>query len=449
MNVIEIKKKYSAYPKYKRSGIDWLGNIPEDWEAQTLKNLGFFTSSGIDKKIVEGEPLVKMVNYTDIYGNTSLIIDKNRELMTVSCPAWKVLKSDLTSGDLVFTPSSETTEDIGLSALIFEKLKNTVFSYHVIRFRFKQVFDHLFKKYLCNNNFVLQQFTQLAKGTTRQIIDRNDFKNICVVIPTLKVQEYISKFLDNQIEKIDLIIEKKQKLIELLKEKRTVLISQTVAKGLDPQDELKFSGIEWLGDIPDDWKVKRIKDVTSINSETLSENTPSEYYLKYIDISNVDSEGKIIGIVEMYFENAPSRARRIVIKKDVIISTVRTYLKAISYLDNVEENTIVSTGFAVLRSKKDILPNFLNYFVRSNNFIDSVMSHSEGVSYPAINPTILGGLKICFPNIEQQKIIADFLDTAVNKINKAIEKIQQQIEFIKEYRMTLITNAVTGKIRIN
>ena len=249
--------KYDTYPKYKPSGIDWLGDIPDKWNVEYMKNLGRFGSSGIDKKIVEGEPLVQMVNYTDIYGNESRMIDSKRELMTVSCPAWKISEANLIKGDLVFTPSSETTEDIGLSALISENLKNTVFSYHVIRFRFSIGLDNEFKKYLCNNTFVWQQFSRLAKGTTRQILDRNDFKNIFVVIPSVEEKKSIADFLDRETARIDEVVAKKQKLMELFKEKRQALITHAVTKGLDPKAKMKPSGIDWLGNIPEGWEVKR------------------------------------------------------------------------------------------------------------------------------------------------------------------------------------------------
>ncbi len=234
--------KYKTYSKYKSSGIDWLGEIPDGWNVEYMKNLGRFESSGIDKKIVEGEPLIQMVNYTDIYGNETRVINSKRELMTVSCPAWKVSEANLIKGDLVFTPSSETIEDIGLSALISEDLKNTVFSYHVIRFRFSKKFDHEFKKYLCNNDFVLQQFSSMAKGTTRQILDRNDFKNIIVVIPPIETQQQIAKFLDEKIDDINNAVYKiigshnsaaknsnnKSSYVGLLKEYKEALISNAV-----------------------------------------------------------------------------------------------------------------------------------------------------------------------------------------------------------------------------
>ena len=146
------------YPKYKDSGIDWIGDIPEGWQVRRFSSFGFFSSSGINKKTEPNESLVKMVNYTDIYGNDSLVIDSKRDLMTVSCPKGKIISCDLKKGDIVFTPSSETEEDIGLSAVIFENLKNTVFSYHVIKFRTITKINLHYKKYIGNNHFVLSQF---------------------------------------------------------------------------------------------------------------------------------------------------------------------------------------------------------------------------------------------------------------------------------------------------
>jgi len=221
------------YAEYKDSGIEWIGKISDHWEIRKLKQMGIFTSSGIDKNIVEGEPLVKMINYTDIYGNTSCILNSNREYMVVSCPEEKKIVHNVIKGDIVFTPSSETAEEIGLSALVDEDLPNTVYSYHVIRLRFSKKMHHGYKKYLCNNNFVLSQFSKCAKGATRQILGRDDFKNIQVLLPSDDEQKAIADYLDHKTEQIDARIEREKKIIELLKEYRTALISEVVTGKID------------------------------------------------------------------------------------------------------------------------------------------------------------------------------------------------------------------------
>ena len=197
------------YEKYKESGFEWIGEIPEHWEFDKLGWQGIFSASGIDKKTVKGEPLVKMINYTDIYGNENLTLSANRKYMIVSCPETKKEIHQVKIGDLIFTPSSETIDEIGLSALVIEELQDTVYSYHVIRLQFTKDFDIKFRKYLCNNNFVLNQFSKEAKGTTRQIIGRDVFKNIRVVIPPKPEQTAIADYLDRKTAEIDELITKK------------------------------------------------------------------------------------------------------------------------------------------------------------------------------------------------------------------------------------------------
>ncbi|MBI4377669.1 MAG: restriction endonuclease subunit S [Nitrospinae bacterium] len=288
------------YPKYKDSGIEWLGEIPEGWEIEKLRFIGRFTASGIDKKIVEGEPLVKIINYTDIYGNTIQTLKSDNNYMEVSCPEEKRRQHQVRKGDLIFTPSSETIEDIGLSAVVDEELENTAYSYHVLRFRFEKEVDHNFKKYLCNNDFVLNQFSSNAKGTTRQILNRENFNSTVVILPPVDEQTAIATLLDQKTAKIDELIRKNETLVELLKEKRQAIISHAVTKGIPHHPPLekggwgdlkmKDSGIEWLGEIQQGWEVKRLKYVANVNPQALTENTNIGYELKYVDISNVGEE---------------------------------------------------------------------------------------------------------------------------------------------------------------
>ncbi len=139
------------------------------------------------------------------------------------------------------------------------------------------------------------------------------------------------------------------------------------------------SGVEWLGSIPAGWEVKRLKDVATYNDEVLEEKTDPDYELEYVDISSVDLVQGITNQERMIFENAPSRARRKVRHGDTIISTVRTYLKAIATIRNPPPNMIVSTGFAVIRPKKMFDPNYLAYILQSEGFVGDVVTFSVGV----------------------------------------------------------------------
>ena len=208
-------------------------------------------------------------------------------------------------------------------------------------------------------------------------------------------------------------------------------------------ESYKDSGIQWLGEIPEHWKISRLKYEVTFNDEVLSDKTDLDYEILYIDISSVSFNQGIMQKEQMTFENSPSRARRIVKSGDVIVSTVRTYLKAIAQINNAEENLIVSTGFAVLRHKAELSPKFLGYWVQSENMINTIVAHSVGVSYPAINATDLVRLPIVKIPLPEQTAIADYLDNKLGEIDTLISKQETLLEKLAEQRTAIITHAVT------
>jgi type I restriction enzyme S subunit len=189
----------------------------------------------------------------------------------------------------------------------------------------------------------------------------------------------------------------------------------------------------------------RLKYAASINDETLSETTDVDYELQYIDIGNVNSAGEVLDIVTYTFENAPSRARRKVQHGDVIVSTVRTYLKAIAPIENPANNLIVSTGFAVVRPRTDILsPRYCKYLLREPSFLAEVERRSVGVSYPAINASDLGDIMVRIPSLEIQDEIADLLDRETTRINKLVNARKKQVELLIAKRSSIIFQAISG-----
>ena len=201
--------------------------------------------------------------------------------------------------------------------------------------------------------------------------------------------------------------------------------------------------VKWLSECNENWKYKPLKYICKINNRTLSENTDPDLEFEYIDISSVNSEGKIIHKEKMKYIDSPSRARRILSSGDVIISTVRTYLKAITFIDKIDGSIICSTGFAVISPGKTVIPEFLAYWVRSTYFIDEIVARSVGVSYPAINSTEIGSLPFPLLRLDKQKEIADFLDRETGRVDQLIEKKVRQIELLQEKRAALIGQAVT------
>ena len=200
-------------------------------------------------------------------------------------------------------------------------------------------------------------------------------------------------------------------------------------------------------EIPSGWEIRRLKFAASCNDEALPETTDPDYEIAYVDISSVDLINGITATEVLNFEEAPSRARRIVRDGDTIVSTERTYLKAIASIASPPENMIVSTGFAVIRPSSFIDSRFLGYALQNSAFVEGVVARSTGVSYPAINPSTLISLSVAYPEDKtEQQHIADFLDWKIGQIDALIAKKQALIEKLKEKRLAVITQAVTKGI---
>ena len=204
----------------------------------------------------------------------------------------------------------------------------------------------------------------------------------------------------------------------------------------------KPSGVEWLGDVPENWEAKRLKYSASINDEALPETMLPDFEFEYVDIGGVSAVDGITATEQVVFENAPSRARRRVRHGDTIVSTVRTYLRAIAPIKNPPENLIVSTGFAVVRPRK-VEPAFLAYALRESSFIESVVARSVGVSYPACNASEVGGIPIPLPDSAEQRAIAAFLDRETGRVDRLVAKKRELIVRLKEKRTALISRTVT------
>ena len=420
--------KYKKYPSYKDIGVVWLGEIPELWDA---RRLGFYFDERREKvsdKVFSPLSVTKNGIVPQLENAAKSDDGDNRK---------KVCK-----GDFVINSRSDRKGSSGLSQLDGSvSLINTVIEPKNI--------NENYIHYLLKSQPFQEEYYRYGKGIVADLWSTNysEMKNIIISSPTLKEQQQIANFLDKATAKIDTLIEKQTKQIELLKEKRQAVISHAVTKGINPNVPMKDSGVEWLGEIPEHWEVKKLKYISTVNDESLSENYSEDFEINYIDIGSVTT-GSINKYENMMYSTAPSRAKRIVKNGDILVSTVRTYLKAIAPISLKEDNFIVSTGFAVIRSKNKIISDFMKYGLLSNYFIDLVEASSVGISYPAINASDLITFKIAIPPLQEQQQIANYLDEKTSKIDILIEKSNKSIELLKEKRTALISAAVTGKIDV-
>jgi type I restriction enzyme S subunit len=371
-----------------------------------------------------------MVNYTDIIKSRkhNPIIDKSVDFMMVSTPTSKLNEHKLNKGDLVFLPSSETCEDLGVSSLIDFDEDDIVFSYHILRFQFNREINHYFKKYLGNYHSVLCQFSSEGKGTTRQIIGRNVFRNVWVVIPPLSEQIQIVQFLDEKTELIDRLISTKERKIDLLKQQRTSLINEVITKGLNPDVKMKDSFVDWIGIIPEHWGIIKLKYVggicsgdtlqsDKINTEGLFPVYGGNGIMGYYTHFNYFHPVLSIGRVGEKCGNVHLVSQKCWINDNSLV------------LDNTNENI-------------DLFYLFYSLTTRDLNVIRNQNTQ------PLITGTMVKNEYIPFPPISEQQQIVEHLDIRTKEIDELVSTEQKKIDLLKEYRQSLISEVITGKIDV-
>lgn len=421
----------------KPSGIEWIGDIPDDWEVRRLKGLGEqtigLTYSPQDITDNSGTLVLRSSNIQ----NGKLVLDRDDNVYVSIDVENKILKDE----DILICSRNGSRNLVGKTAFVITYGKKLSYGAFTTIFRSKY---NKFLFYVFNAGVFEYHLASYNTSTINQLTT-SMLNEIRVPFPPVKTQQKIADYLDEKCGEIDATIAKQKESIEKLKAYKQSLISETVTKGLDKSAPLKPSGIDYLGDIPSHWEIKKLKFVANFNQNTLPEDTDGQFELKYIDIGNVSSVDGIKEIQYFNFSNAPSRARRIVKYGDIIVSTVRTYLRAITSIKEDYDNCICSTGFAVITPKDNVQQDFVVYAIENESFIAQIIANSQGISYPAINVSQLENLKLAFPSVKEQKEIVDFLKTKLLEIDLTINKKQNIIQKLDAYKKSLIFECVTGK----
>ena len=424
----------NKYSSYKDSELFWFKSVPKHW----VKTKNKFVLVEKDDRVNENSNDFKLLSLTK-KGIILRDIESGKGKFPESFDTYKIV----TKEDVIFClyDIEETPRTVG-----FSELDGMISgSYKIFGFTEKMIGKYFYYYFLhVDDEKGLKPFyTGL-----RNVVRPETFKSLDIFSPPLSEQQQIVSFLDDKTQKIDNLIHQKEKKIELLKEKRTSLINHVVTKGLDTNVEMKDSGVEWIGEIPVSWDVKPLKYISEYNLHSLGNSTNPDYELDYLEISDVNSNGKIGTPTHYQFSKSPSRCRRIVRKNDILISTVRTYLKSIGFIEKEVSDLICSTGFCVVSPKDNVIPKLLFYLIRSEWFVCDVISKSEGVSYPSIQSEKLMGVKVVLPHTSEQQQIVEYLDRQTEEIDTLIQLEQKKIDTLKEYRQSLISEVVTGKIRV-
>lgn len=408
----------ASYPTYKSTSIPWLPEMPEHWDALKAKHIFKERSEkGYPEEPLLAATQTKGVVRKEEYETRTVTAQKDFHLLKL------VKEEDFVISLRSFQGGIEYAYHRGIISpaytIFYERNKVPVN---------KAFYRHLFKSHPFINSLTLF-VTGIREG---QNIDYAEFKDSLLPFPPLPEQTAIANYLDAKTEQINRFIAKKEKLIALLKEQKQAVIN------------------ELLEDKEGKWERRKLKYVSNVNRLSLGEKTNPEFEFTYLDISSVDEGGNQSETIQkIKFKDAPSRARRVVRKGDVIISTVRTYLQSITFFDSEVDDIIVSTGYAVLTPKqRTILPEFLNYAVRKKEVLDEIMANSTGITYPAITSIKLSNFKISVPSIDEQLEIISQINIETNRILTVIGRIEREIEKVKELKQSLIAEVVTGKIKV-
>jgi len=283
----------------------------------------------------------------------------------------------------------------------------------------------------------------------RKTININTFMGLRTPVPPIQEQLQIVRYLDWKVSSFNKFLNARKKEMQLLKEHRMSIINDTLTKGIEGTS-FKPSNIEGLDVIPETWTEKELKWYVTSNDESLSGMTPDDYELDYIDISTVGFGSLKSNPVHMEFGNAPSRARRKVRTGDTILSTVRTYLKSVCYINEELDGCIVSTGFSVLRPKENVYPELLSYALCCDYFINAVIKNSIGTSYPAINDSKLMTLKIALPSsVEEQISLFDYVIELTASTDEIISCLEREIQLLMETKKRLLLDVVFGRVDVS
>ena len=425
------------YPHYKPSGVEWLGDVPAHWEVLRLK---YLLSECSTRSIDGSEQLLSVSQYTGVTERKQAEGKNEVDTRAESLVGYKCVEAN----DLVVNIMLAWNGSLGISRFC------GIVSPSYCVYRFKTDVQPWYFHFLLRSPTYKARIRAISTGIveSRLRMYTDDLYCLEVPLPPLAEQAAIVRYLDHTDGRIRRYLRSRERLIELLKEYRQAVIHETVTQGLDPDVPLKPSGVEWIGDIPAHWEVRRLKHWVRINEAMLPETTDPDFEFRYLEIGVVGTGVLVEEPATIRFAHAPSRARRIVKSGDTIISTVRTYLKAVWFAEEVNDALICSTGFAVLTPRRATVPKFVSYAVQDHAFTDRVTAESVGIAYPAIAESRFRSFHVCVPPLAEQTAIAAYLDKQTAAISAAMARAQREIDLLSEYRMRLIADVVTGQVDV-
>jgi restriction endonuclease S subunit len=434
------------YPKYRDSGVEWIGEVPEGWGVEKIKWVALINPSKIvatnrfsfDDEIT----FLAMENV----GEKGELNTRNRKKISDVLNGFTYFeKSDVIVAKI--TPCFENGKGASLRNLPTDVGFGST-EFHVLR---PVKIDQQFLFYVTKSNTFMKLGEVYMTGAAGQRRVPNAFiENFALALPEdIVEQSIIATYIDRKTAQIDDLIAKKHSLIALLTEERAAVINQAVTKGLDPSVQMKDSGVEWIGEIPEGWDIVKLKFVSKIRYGLGQPPRRLDNGLPIIRATNV-SRGQIVEKDLMYVDpkDVPYDRDPILRTNDIIVVRSGAYTADSAIISDKFDGAV--SGYDMVVRAYEISPQFLAYALLSDFVLSrQLYLHRLRAAQPHLNAEELGDTLIIVPPSSQEQItIAAYIDDKTAQIDQTITKTENQIKLLQEYRTTLISEAVTGKIDV-
>lgn len=420
--------------------LGWTKRIPHHWESKPLKAVANYLVRNVDKVPQDGEEPVRLCNYTDV--NKSDFIFSEMELMRTTASKAEIAKFHLDIDDVLITKDSESWDDIAIPALVVETAENLLCGYHlaIIRAEMKKMSGRFLFRCFQSKEIRLQ-LELVSTGVTRFGLPKEEIGKLLLPVPSISEQNRIAGFLDRETARIDELVAEKEKMLALLEEKRSALISRTVTRGLDPNVPLKPSGLPWLGDIPAHWDVIRGKNLFLQTSHSVNDGDEIVTWFRDGQVAlrkNRRIEGFTNAILELGYQGI-----RI---GQLVLHSMDAFAGAIGVSDS---NGKCSPEYIICDPIDHMVNNhYFAYLIREIALRGFIQAACPAVREraPRIRFSQFGEMFLPVPSkIEQEQIVAEIVQNK-KKSGEMENHLKSSIALLKERRSALITAAVTGQI---